>query len=50
VQSVGVERVLVTCDEDNLASAKVIERCGGVFESVVDQPDGGTRLLRYWID
>jgi len=45
----GVDRVLVTCDEDNLASARVIERHGGVLEDVRAQPDGPPRR-RYWID
>ena len=49
-RSVGVERVLVTCDVDNLASAKVIEGAGGVFDSQVDDPDGGQPKRRYWID
>lgn len=43
-----VDRVLVTCDEDNLASAKVIERCGGVLEDRRVDPDGVLKR-RYWI-
>ena len=35
-RAVGVERVLVTCDEGNVGSATVIERCGGVYESSID--------------
>jgi predicted acetyltransferase len=46
----GVERILVFCDDDNLASATVIERAGGVLESVVSKPEGGPPLRRYWID
>lgn len=49
-RAVGVERALLTCDDGNVASASVIERCGGVLDSVVDQPDGTTRTRRYWID
>jgi predicted acetyltransferase len=46
----GVTRILVTCDDDNLASARVIEANGGVLEGVVphwdsDQPP----RRRYWI-
>jgi predicted acetyltransferase len=42
----GVGRVLVTCDDDNLGSIAVIERCGGRRD--VEWPgDDGTR--RYWI-
>jgi predicted acetyltransferase len=46
----GVDRVLVTCDDDNLASAAVIERCGGVLEKLVDPAEGRTPLRHYWID
>ncbi|WP_433788515.1 GNAT family N-acetyltransferase [Actinoplanes sp. CA-252034] len=39
--------VLITCDVDNTASARVIEKCGGVLEDVRDTPVGLKR--RYWI-
>jgi predicted acetyltransferase len=39
----GVPRALLTCDETNTASQKVIEHCGGVLES----SDGHSR--RYWV-
>ncbi len=48
LRTVGVERALVTCDDDNVASAAIIERAGGAFEGTVD--DDGTDLRRYWID
>ena len=44
----GVERVLVTCDDDNVGSATVIERCGGVLAEVGTGHDGQA-LRRYWI-
>ena len=46
----GVDRILVVCDDDNLASVAVIERCGGVLESVVAPDDGDPPFRRYWID
>lgn len=49
-RTVGVDRVLVTCDDANAASIATIERCGGVLESLVDSTHGGTRKRRYWID
>jgi predicted acetyltransferase len=49
-RAVGVDRVLITCADDNLASARVIERCGGVFESLVETTGGGPPTRRYWID
>lgn len=48
-RAAGVGRVLVTCDEDNLGSRTVIERCGGLLESVVDTGDGTPPKRRYWI-
>ncbi|HET9830348.1 MAG TPA: GNAT family N-acetyltransferase [Vicinamibacterales bacterium] len=48
-EKLGLTRVLVTCDEDNLASIKTIEKNGGVFESVVEAPDGDKPKRRYWI-
>ena len=44
----GVGRVLVTCEDGNAGSATVIERCGGVLESVVTGR-GGEAVRRYWI-
>lgn len=49
-RSHGVERILVCCDDDNAASATVIERCGGVLESVVPISHSDAPLRRYWID
>jgi len=44
----GVDPVLVTCDDDNVGSATIIERAGGVLESIVDN-ESGTQTRRYWI-
>lgn len=49
-RAVGVERVLVTCDEDNRSSAKIIERNRGVLEDVRTDDADGVRKCRYWID
>ena len=49
-RAAGVDRVLVTCDDDNVGSATVIERCGGVLDSVVAKSGDGTLIRRYWID
>jgi predicted acetyltransferase len=44
----GVERVLVVCDESNVASATVIRRLGGMLEGVRPGHDGSTPIARYW--
>jgi predicted acetyltransferase len=46
-QQLGLDRVLVTCDDANLASARTIEKVGGVLEDVRQTERGLTR--RYWI-
>lgn len=43
-RALGIPRALLTCDDDNAASAGTIERCGGVLEDI----RAGKR--RYWID
>lgn len=46
--SIGLPRVLLTCDEQNLPSARTIEKNGGVLEDVRSTELGVKR--RYWID
>jgi predicted acetyltransferase len=41
-------RLLLTCEEDNLASEKSIRKSGGVLQDVVDADDG-QRQKRFWI-
>jgi predicted acetyltransferase len=48
VRAEGIDHVLLTCDEDNLASRRVIERAGGVLEDTRRAPDGKC-VRRYWI-
>jgi predicted acetyltransferase len=42
-RDLGIDRALLTCDEDNVASRLVIERNGGVFESAREGK------LRFWV-
>lgn len=46
-RKLGLDRVLLTADEDNPASWKTIEACWWVFERTAEK-DGRT-LRRYWI-
>ena len=48
-KAMGLIKVLVTCDETNIASKKIIEANGGVFENSVKQDFGKPNKLRYWI-
>ncbi len=45
----GVDRALVMCDDGNEASMKVIERNGGVLESIETLEDG-LKVRRYWME
>jgi len=47
--SKGMEKVLVTCDEDNVASRRTIEKCGGVYEGSTSRPEDSVAKRRYWI-
>jgi predicted acetyltransferase len=49
-RAIGVDRVLVTCDDDNAGSIAVIERCGGRLDSVIRDDPSGPPKRRYWID
>ena len=48
IRGLGVDKALITCDDDNIASAKVIESQGGVLENLVQ--DEGRLIRRYWVD
>jgi predicted acetyltransferase len=47
-RDLGIARALITCDDDNIGSSKVIEKCGGVLENVIELEDG-VKLRRYWV-
>ena len=49
-EDLGIDRVLVTCDDDNIGSIRTIEKNGGVLENVVNGPDLDKPRRRYWIE
>lgn len=44
----GIDDVLVTCDKENLAGIRTIEKNKGKFENEIDR--GDKVINRYWID
>lgn len=48
-RDLGLSHVLLTCDSDNLCSARIILRNGGVLTSEGYSPLRGARVSRYWI-
>jgi predicted acetyltransferase len=47
--AMGIEKALITCDEHNVGSRKVIEAGGGIFESLIECAESGIPKRRYWI-
>ena len=48
-EKLGIRRVLVTCDDDNVGSIRTIENNGGILEDVITGPDLDKPKRRYWI-
>jgi predicted acetyltransferase len=50
-QKIGLTKVLITCDEDNIGSQKIIEKNGGVLQDIIYTKLNlrDTGLMRWWI-
>ena len=48
-KKLGLNRVLMVCEKDNIGSAKSIMKNGGVLEYEITNPDGSVEQ-RYWIE
>ena len=46
----GITRALLTCDEDNIGSARIIEKGGGVLEDILFIEGLPKAKRRYWIE
>lgn len=46
------DRILITCDADNIGSYKIIESNGGILENIVENEEDGEHFFtrRYWIE
>lgn len=52
-REIGLQgKMLITCDDDNIGSSKIIEKNGGILENKVENTEDGETFLtrRYWID
>ena len=49
-RELGIERVLLYADTHNMASWRVIEKCGGVLDDERCSAHYGVLVRRYWID
>ncbi len=48
-KELGIEKVLITCIDNNEGSRKTILANGGLYESTVYEPDEKVSVERYWI-
>lgn len=44
----SLRKVLLTCDEPNLASRRIIEKCGGVYADTYHGPEVQVAVRQYW--
>ncbi len=47
-KELGIDKALITCDKDNIGSAKTIVSNGGVLENEVEED--GNIIQRYWVE
>lgn len=48
-RKIGKDKVLITCKDFNIASKRVIEKNGGIYENSYYCEEEGCTYLRYWI-
>ena len=48
-KKLGLNKVLITCNDSNIGSEKTIIANGGIYESTVFEPNDNINLKRYWI-
>lgn len=48
-EKLGITKILLTCDDTNIGSQKIIEANGGILENIVDTSKGHPKKRRYWI-
>lgn len=49
-QDLGIERVRITCDTDNIGSARIIEKNGGILSGQMTYEGSGNQISQYWIE
>jgi len=49
-RAINLPRVLVTCDTDNIGSARIIRKNGGVFDGDGISPRTAKPVSQYWIE
>lgn len=47
-KELGIHRALLTCDENNLGSRRIIEKNGGELQDIIEVD--GDAVMRFWIE
>ncbi len=48
-KELGIDSALLTCDEDNIGSRKIIEGAGGILENILKSENNEPNECRFWI-
>lgn len=48
-KKIGLKKILITCDDNNIGSAKTIEACGGIYNNTLTDAEGN-RIKRYFVE
>ncbi|MDF1617979.1 GNAT family N-acetyltransferase [Petrocella sp. FN5] len=49
-RKIGLQKVLITCDEDNVASKRMIEKCKSKYKKSIFDEESGKNILQYEVD
>ena len=49
-KEIGIDKILISCIDGNIASEKTIIANGGVYECTVLEPQSNRNLKRFWIN
>lgn len=49
-KNLGLKKVLITCDKNNIGSRKTILSSNGIFENEINNEDNSSITQRYWIN
>jgi predicted acetyltransferase len=50
LRRLGINPALITCDDDNHASIRIIEKAGGKLQDTVDVAGAARPVRRYWLE
>ncbi len=48
-KKIGLKKVLITCDDNNIGSVKTIEACGGIYNDTLADAEAN-RIKRYFVE